>query len=87
VAAAILAAPPDSTGLAQSGFCAAANGQRLDDLFGPLKPVKDEREVEAAVAEIWKVLLQSGRPELDEAMSGGRPTGPRAGTSARLCST
>jgi tetratricopeptide (TPR) repeat protein len=68
VAAALLAVPPDGTGLAQSEFNAAAKAQQLDELFERLKTVKDEREGEAAVAEIWKLWLQSGRPELDESM-------------------
>jgi hypothetical protein len=68
VAAALLAVPLDGTGLAQSQFNAAAKGQRLDELFGRLKAVNDEREGKAAVAQIWKLWLQSGRPELDESM-------------------
>jgi hypothetical protein len=40
----------------------------LDELFGRLKATRDEREGEAAVAEIWKLWLQSGRPDLDEPM-------------------
>jgi len=68
MAAALLAAQPDGIGLAQSDLSAAARAQRLDQLFGRLKATKDEREGEAAVAEIWKLWLQSGRPDLDEPM-------------------
>jgi hypothetical protein len=55
LAAALLAAHPDGIGSAQSDLSAAARAQRLDELFGRLKAAKDEREGEAAVAEIWKL--------------------------------
>jgi tetratricopeptide (TPR) repeat protein len=68
VAAGLFAAHPAGPGLAQSELSAAARAQRLDELFGRLKATRDEREGEAAVAEIWKLWLQSGRPDLDEPM-------------------
>jgi tetratricopeptide (TPR) repeat protein len=68
VAAGLLAAHPAGSGLAQAESGAAARAQRLDGLLGRLKAAKDEREGEAAVAEIWTLWLQSGRPELDETM-------------------
>lgn len=57
--------------LAGSGFAQSERGarvQRLDELFATLKSSKDEQEADEAVAEIWKVWLQSGTPELDEKM-------------------
>jgi len=52
--------PPDA---------AAARAQRLDALFAGLKTVQAEAEADEAVAEIWRLWLQSGRPELDELMN------------------
>jgi tetratricopeptide (TPR) repeat protein len=68
MAAALLATRPDGIGVAQSELGAAAKVQRLDELFGRLRATSDEREGEAAVAEIWTLWLRSGRPELDEPM-------------------
>jgi tetratricopeptide (TPR) repeat protein len=48
-------APPD----------AAARAQRLDALFGTLKSTKDEAEADRAVAEIWKLWVESGNPDHD----------------------
>lgn len=64
----LLGAPTAGIGLAQSAADAAARAQRLDELFGKLKSTKDEGEADEAVAEIWKLWLQSGTPELDEHM-------------------
>lgn len=55
-------------GLTQPEHAAAEKAQRLDALFATLKTTKDEQEGDTAVAEIWKLWLQSGRPELDELM-------------------
>lgn len=65
---ALLAMAAAGPGFAQPQIDAAARAQRLDELFAELKTTKDEREGEAAVAEIWKLWFQSGRPELDESM-------------------
>jgi tetratricopeptide (TPR) repeat protein len=54
--------------LAQTDSGAAARAQRLDELFARLKATKDEQEGDGAVAEIWRVWLRSGAPELDEKM-------------------
>jgi tetratricopeptide (TPR) repeat protein len=54
--------------LAQSGPEAAAKNRQLDELFAKLKTAKEEEDGDAAVAEIWKLWLQSGKPELDELM-------------------
>jgi tetratricopeptide (TPR) repeat protein len=64
----LLGAQLGGSGLAQTDPGAAAQAQRLDELFATLKSTKDEQEGETAIAEIWKVWLQSGRPELDEPM-------------------
>jgi tetratricopeptide (TPR) repeat protein len=64
----LLGAQLGGSGLAQTDPGAAARAQRLDELFATLKSTGDEQEGEAAVAEIWRVWLQSGRPELDEPM-------------------
>ena len=64
----LLGAQLGGSGLAQTDPGAAARAQRLDELFATLKSTKDEQEGEEAVAEIWRVWLQSGRPELDEPM-------------------
>jgi tetratricopeptide (TPR) repeat protein len=64
----LLGAQLGGSGLAQTDPDAAARAQRLDELFARLKSTKDEQEGEAAAAEIWRVWLQSGRPELDEPM-------------------
>lgn len=58
-------APPPPA--AQSGD-AAVRTRHLDALFLHLKTTKVEEEADAMVAEIWKLWLQSGRPELDAAM-------------------
>jgi tetratricopeptide (TPR) repeat protein len=42
--------------------------QRLDALFAALKSARAEEEGDAIVAEIWRLWLQSGRPDLDTAM-------------------
>jgi len=68
VVAGILAAQPARSGHTQWESGEAAKVQRLDELFGRLKSTKDEQEGEGAVAEIWKLWLQSGTPELDELM-------------------
>jgi len=68
VAVGLLSAQPGGPGLAQQESGAAARTQRLDELFVRLKSTKDEREGEAAVAQIWRLWLQSGAPELDELM-------------------
>ncbi len=47
---------------------AAARARQLDALFAALKTVRTEEEGDALVAEIWRVWLQSGKPELDAAM-------------------
>jgi tetratricopeptide (TPR) repeat protein len=56
------------SGFAQSASDAAARAQRLDHLFGTLQSTKDEQEADTAVAEIWRLWLQSGTPDLDERM-------------------
>ena len=68
VALGVVCAQPAGRGLAQSSSAAAEKAQRLDALFATLKTTKDEQEGDTAVAEIWKLWLQSGRPELDELM-------------------
>jgi tetratricopeptide (TPR) repeat protein len=60
-----LAFPPV---LAQSGPDQAARAQRLDGLFALLKTAKDQDEGDAIVADIWKLWLQSGSPDLDARM-------------------
>lgn len=55
-------------GLAQPAPDAAARAQRLDELFARLKSTRDEAEADKTVAEVWKVWLQSGTPQLDEKM-------------------
>ncbi len=47
---------------------AAARAQQLDALFAALKTARTEEEGDVLVAEIWRVWLQSGKPELDAAM-------------------
>jgi len=47
---------------------AALRARHLDALFVHLKAVTVEEEADAMVAEIWKLWLQSGRPEIDAAM-------------------
>ncbi|HZT49039.1 MAG TPA: hypothetical protein VFA64_13775 [Hyphomicrobiaceae bacterium] len=47
---------------------AAARARQLDALFAALKTTRTEEEGDALVAEIWRVWLQSGKPELDAAM-------------------
>ncbi len=54
--------------LAQAGPEASAKAQRLNELFATLKSATAENVGEAAVDEIWKLWLQSGKPELDELM-------------------
>ena len=69
VAAAFLVALPAGVARAQSAeIDAAAKARRLDELFGRLKASKDEQEGKAAVAEIWRLWLRSGQPDLDETM-------------------
>jgi tetratricopeptide (TPR) repeat protein len=68
VAAVLLAALPAGSGRAQTDSGGAARAQRLDELFGRLKAAGDEREAQAAVAEIWRLWLRSGKPDLDAAM-------------------
>ena len=63
--AAVLSADP---GRAQPQPDAAAKAQRLDQLFGRLKSATDEREADAAVAEIWRLWQRTGTPELDQSM-------------------
>ena len=46
----------------------AARTRHLDALFAHLKTAAVEEEADAMVAEIWKLWLQSGRPEMDAAM-------------------
>ena len=46
----------------------AARAQQLDALFARLKATKDEAEGETIVAEIWRLWLQSGNAEIDDAM-------------------
>jgi tetratricopeptide (TPR) repeat protein len=47
---------------------ASARARRLDALFAGLKATKVEDEADAMVAEIWRLWLQSGQPDLDAAM-------------------
>jgi tetratricopeptide (TPR) repeat protein len=47
---------------------AATRARNLDALFARLKTATVEEEADAMVAEIWKLWLQSGRPEVDAAM-------------------
>jgi tetratricopeptide (TPR) repeat protein len=47
---------------------AAVRARHLDALFVHLKVATVEEEADAMVAEIWKLWLQSGRPEMDVAM-------------------
>jgi len=47
---------------------AALRARHLDALFVHLKAVTVEEEADAMVAEIWKLWLQSGRPEMDALM-------------------
>jgi tetratricopeptide (TPR) repeat protein len=47
---------------------AALRTRHLDALFVHLKAVTVEEEADAMVAEIWKLWLQSGRPEIDTLM-------------------
>lgn len=68
VAAGVLAAEPGGAALAQPQPNAVAKAQRLDELFAQLKSTRDEQEADRAVAEIWKLWLQSGTPELDALM-------------------
>jgi tetratricopeptide (TPR) repeat protein len=63
-----LAAHLGDFGLAQTPPEAATKTHRLDELFSNLKSTKDEQEADRAVAEIWKLWLHSGTPELDEKM-------------------
>jgi tetratricopeptide (TPR) repeat protein len=54
--------------LAQSERAAAERAQRLDAQFARLESAASQEDGDAAVAEIWKLWLQSGKPELDELM-------------------
>jgi tetratricopeptide (TPR) repeat protein len=47
---------------------AAVRARHLDALFAHLKTATLEEEADATVAEIWKLWLQSGRPEMDAGM-------------------
>ena len=47
---------------------AATRIRHLDALFAHLKTTTVEEEGDAMVAEIWKLWLQSGRPEMDALM-------------------
>jgi tetratricopeptide (TPR) repeat protein len=47
---------------------AVVRARHLDALFAHLKSAAVEEEADAMVAEIWKLWLQSGRPEMDTAM-------------------
>src|SRR5262245_40672057 len=67
LALALLAAQP-GPGMAQPAADAAARAKRLDELFARLKSTKDEEEADKMVAEVWKVWLQSGTPQLDQKM-------------------
>jgi tetratricopeptide (TPR) repeat protein len=62
----LLGAHPGGVGFAQTAPDAAIRVQRLDQLFARLKSTKDEEEADRTVAEIWKLWLQSGTPDLDE---------------------
>jgi tetratricopeptide (TPR) repeat protein len=53
---------------AAPGTEAAARARQLDALFAGLQASKVEEEGDAMVAEIWRLWLRSGRPELDAAM-------------------
>jgi tetratricopeptide (TPR) repeat protein len=46
----------------------SVRGRQLDDAFARLKAATAETDGDAIVAEIWKLWLQSGRPDIDEAM-------------------
>lgn len=46
----------------------AIRTRHLDALFTHLKTATVEEEADAMVAEIWKLWLQSGRPDIDAAM-------------------
>jgi len=67
---------PTCHGLAQSASppaapaddAAAIRVRHLDALFAHLKTTTVEEEGDAMVAEIWKLWLQSGRPEMDALM-------------------
>jgi tetratricopeptide (TPR) repeat protein len=50
------------------GDDAALRARHLDALFVHLEAATVEEEADAMVAEIWKLWLQSGRPEIDAAM-------------------
>jgi tetratricopeptide (TPR) repeat protein len=65
---AVAAIPPAGPGRAQPQPDRAAKAQRLDELFERLQSTKDEREADAAVAEIWRLWQRIGTPELDEPM-------------------
>ena len=47
---------------------AAKRAQRLDQLFARLAGTSDAAEGDTIVDEIWRVWLQSGRPEIDAMM-------------------
>jgi tetratricopeptide (TPR) repeat protein len=47
---------------------AALRARHLDALFVHLETATVEEEADAMVAEIWKLWLQSGRPDIDAAM-------------------
>ncbi len=47
---------------------AALRARHLDALFVHLEAATVEEEADAMVAEIWKLWLQSGRPDIDAAM-------------------
>jgi tetratricopeptide (TPR) repeat protein len=53
---------------AAPGDVAAVRTRRLDALFAQLRTATVEEEGDAMVAEIWKLWLQSGRPDVDAAM-------------------
>jgi tetratricopeptide (TPR) repeat protein len=57
--------PPPST---TPDDAAAIRTRHLDALFAHLKTTTVEEEGDAMVAEIWKLWLQSGRPEIDALM-------------------
>lgn len=46
----------------------AGRARRIDALFAALKTTRVEEEGDAMVAEVWRLWLQSGRPDLDAAM-------------------
>src|SRR6476661_2645479 len=70
---------PTCHGLAQSASppaapaddAAAIRVRHLDALFTHLKTTTVEEEGDAMVAEIWKLWLQSSRPEIDAMMDSG----------------